>query len=203
MSLIWNLLDGGISVPKASTAGQRFVLWCGRRLALRHRNVFLPRSCSVHPEARIHPRSGVIRFGENCTVAAGAVIQGNVTFGSNCTVQTGAILVGYGSEKDPSGLIRVGNGVRIAPMVMMIAADHIFEDPDKPIHRQGLKNGPITIEDDVWVAGRVNITAGVTIGHGSVIGGGAVVTRDIPPYSIAVGSPARVVKSRKPHEATL
>ena len=54
----------------------------------------------------------------------------------------------------------------------------------------------IVIEDDVWVAARVNITAGVTIGKGSVLAAGAVVTRDVPPYSVVAGVPARVIARR-------
>lgn len=196
MSALWTLLDGGMSMADRSTWGQWLTLWCGRRLALRHRHVTAPPSCRIHPAARIHPRQGSIRFGERCTIAPGAVIQGNVEFGDDCSVQTGSILVGYGSATDRSGLIRIGNGVRIAPLVMMIAADHIFDDPNRPIHGQGLRNAPITIEDDVWLAGRVNITAGVTIGRGSIIGAGAVVTKDVPADSIAVGVPARVVGHR-------
>jgi len=199
MSLIWNCLDGGMSMPARKTFGQRVALWWGRRLALRHGHASIPKSCLVHPEARIHPRSGAVRFGEYCSVAPGAVVQGNVQLGDHCSIQLGSILVGYGTRDEPTGLISIGNGVRIAPMVMMIAGDHVFEDASKPIREQGLKLAPITIGDDVWIAGRVNVTAGATIGEGSVIGAGSVVTRDIPPYSVAVGIPARVVKERKPN----
>ncbi len=196
MSVLWNLLDGGTTLVGRQTWRQRLTLWCGRRLALRHKHVTLHASSMVHPEARIHPRGGEIIIGENCSIAGGAVLQGNIHLGDNCSVQRGTILVGYGNRENLSGLIRIGNNVRIAPMVMMIAADHVFSDPDKPIHGQGLKPAPITIEDDVWIAGRVNITAGVTIGRGSVIGAGSVVTRDIAPTSIAVGVPAKVIGSR-------
>ena len=79
---------------------------------------------------------------------------------------------------------------------MLIAADHVFADPDKPIRLQGMKPGSIIIEDDVWVAGGAHINAGVTIGRGSIIGAGAVVTKDIPPMSVAVGVPAKVIKKR-------
>lgn len=183
-------------MPDAQTRRGRLCLWFGRRLALRQQHVTIPASCRIHPEARIHPRNGSIRFGEDCSVALGAVVQGNVTLGDHCSIQAYTMLVGYGTRDKPAGEIRIGNYVRIAPQVMMIAGDHIFSDPAKPIHKQGLKLAPIIIEDDVWIAGRVNITAGVTIGKGSVIGGGSVVTRDIPPYSIAVGIPAKVVKKR-------
>jgi acetyltransferase-like isoleucine patch superfamily enzyme len=56
------------------------------------------------------------------------------------------------------------------------------------------------IEDDVWVAGRATITAGVRIGTGSVIAAGSVVTGDVPPWSVVGGIPARIIKSRKPEE---
>ncbi len=194
---LWTILDGGMSHPAPPTNWrERFVFWCGRRLALRHTNVHVPQSCRIHPGAKINPRNGAIHFGENCIVADGAIIQGNVRFGDNCSVQPYTILTGYGTVSEPSGQIRIGNGVRIASHGMIIAANHNFSDPDKPIHAQGLTNAPITIEDDVWIGGRVNITAGIAIGHGSVIGGGSVVTKDIPEKSIAVGIPAKVIKHR-------
>src|SRR5690606_15263855 len=118
----------------------------------------------------------------------------------HCSVQTGTILIGYGSRTEPTGPIRIGNHVRIAPFVQMIAADHRFADTDRPIASQGLEHKPITIEDDVWVGGRVIVTAGVTVGRGSILAAGAVVTRDVPPYSIVGGVPARLIRSRKPHD---
>tara|TARA_R100000027_G_scaffold67739_1_gene68359 strand:- start:18432 stop:18824 length:393 start_codon:yes stop_codon:yes gene_type:complete len=129
-------------------------------------------------------------------VADGAIIQGLVEFGENCSVQPYSILTGYGTPEEPSGKITIGNHVRIASHGMFIATNHNFDDPGKPICKQGLSSAPITIEDDVWIAGRVNITAGVTIGQGSVIGGGSVVTKTIPPMSVAVGAPARVIRTR-------
>ena len=92
------------------------------------------------------------------------------------------------------GPITIGNQVHIAPHVMMFAANHKFADTDIPIHKQGTEAAPITIEDDVWVAGKVMITAGVRVGRGSVIGAGAVVTKDIPPNSIVAGVPAKIIK---------
>lgn len=198
MSSLWTLLDGGMSHPAAARNWrERLLYWCGRKLALRHKNVHLPKSCRIHPGAKINPRNGAIRFGENCIVADGAIVQGNVRFGDNCSVQPYTILTGYGTIEDPSGQITIGNYVRIASHGMMIAANHNFSDPEKPIHGQGLSHAPITIEDDVWIGGRVNLTAGITISHGSVIGGGSVVTKSIPPMSIAVGVPAKVIKERQ------
>lgn len=197
MSSLWTYLDGGMSNPfPAKNWRERLVYWCGRRLALRHQNVHIPKSCRIHPGAKINPRSGAIHFGENCIVADGAIIQGNIRMGDNCSVQPYTILTGYGTASEPSGQIMIGNGVRIASHGMMIAANHNFSDPEKPIHSQGLTNAPIVIEDDVWIGGRVNLTAGITIGYGSIIGGGSVVTKDIPAMSIAAGVPSKVLKQR-------
>lgn len=193
---LWILLDGGCNMPEKRTIWQRFSLWFGRKLATRHDRVSVGADTLISPQSRIHPRKGIIRIGERCSVAPNAVIQGNVEIGNDCSIQYGTILVGYGTVDNPDGKITIGNKVRIAPYVMMIAGNHVFSDPGKPIHQQGLVHAPITIEDDVWIAGRVNIMAGVTIGSGSVIGAGSVVTKDIPPYSVAVGVPARVVKKR-------
>ncbi len=189
---------GGTSfAPDGKTLRGRIALWAGRRLATRHGHVHLDPTCRLSPAARINPRQGAITLGPRCTVAPGAILQGNISMGENCSVQAYSILVGYGSREKPEGQIRIGNNVRIAPQVMMIAANHVFDDTDRPICAQGLRPAAIVIEDDVWIGGRVMLVAGVRIGRGSVIGAGAVVTRDIPPWSVAVGAPARVVKSRK------
>lgn len=194
---LWNLLDAGNSAPVPPwNLRSRLLYWLGRRLAQRHKKVHIPPSALIHPGAKINPRQGTIILGEKCVVAEGAFIQGNVRLGDNCSVQAYTILTGYGTVDNPSGQITVGNGVRIASHVMMIAGNHIFSDPDKPIHGQGLVHLPIVIEDDVWVAGRVNIMAGVRIGKGSVIGAGSVVTHDVPPGAVVVGVPAKVVRQR-------
>jgi acetyltransferase-like isoleucine patch superfamily enzyme len=193
---IWNFFDDGSSVTVANNRKQRFALWLGRRLALRHQNVSIAPNAHIHPGSKIHPRSGSIELGEYCTVAEGAVIQGNVSFGHHCSLQRNSILVGYGTQSDRSGMIRIGNYVRIAPNVIIMGANHEFQDPNVPIHNQGMSHGCITIEDDVWIAGGVTITCGVTIGRGSVIAAGAVVTRDIPAFTIAGGIPARQIGTR-------
>lgn len=192
-----NFIDGGLSV--AQGGGRKRSLWMrwGRYLAERHAGVSVDRTCLIHPEARINPRGSQLTIGARTGVAPGACIQGAITIGEDCTVQAYSVLVGV---KD-GGEITIGNGVRIAPHVMIFAANHIFSDTSIPIYKQGVETAPIIIEDDVWIAGQVMVTAGVRIGHGSVIGAGAVVTKDIPAWSVAVGSPARVIKSRKPQNS--
>lgn len=174
--------------------GQRFTLWCGRRLALRHKNVTIPESCKIHPEARIHPRGGSIRMGETCQVASGAIIQGPVNMGNRCSVQTGSILIGYGSDTEMPGAITLGNDVRIAPFVQIIAGNHELSNPVGPVGK--VVGSPITIEDNVWIAGRVIITAGVVVGRNAILAAGAVVTKDVPPYAIVGGVPAKLLRKR-------
>jgi acetyltransferase-like isoleucine patch superfamily enzyme len=198
---LWSLLDGGSTLLQNQTLGQRICLWFGYRLATRHRNVQVHPTCKISPEARICPRQGKITIGADTQIALGTALQGNVQIGEHSSVQAYTSLIAYGKPDDPTGKITIGNGVRIAPYVFIISANHRFENPEIPIYQQGMAFAPVTIEDDVWIGARVVVVAGVTIGKGSIIGAGAVVTRDIPPYSIAAGVPARVIRSRLP-EAT-
>jgi acetyltransferase-like isoleucine patch superfamily enzyme len=92
--------------------------------------------------------------------------------------------------------IRVGDQVLIGPYTVVVSYDHGFADPSRPIREQECQGGRVTIDDDVWIGAHCIITCNVTIGRGSVIGAGSVVTHDIPPGSIAHGSPARVVGHR-------
>lgn len=190
---LWRMLDGGLSMPSVASARLRLTARAGLWLARRQRRFRAPDSALVHPEARVHPREGAIVLGRRCTIAPGAVVQGDVHVGDDCSVQAYAVLIGYGS--DGGGRITLGDGVRIAPHAMLVAANHRFV-PDEPIHRQGLDPAPITIGDDVWIAGRVTITAGVKVGAGSVLAAGAVVIHDVPPGSVVGGIPARVIRRR-------
>lgn len=94
------------------------------------------------------------------------------------------------------GNIKIGRYCLIAPYVSIVAANRNFADPTRKIAEQGTSSKGITIEENCWLGHRVSVLDGVTIGQGSVIGAGAVVTKDIPPFSIAVGVPARIVGSR-------
>lgn len=98
---------------------------------------------------------------------------------------------------DAQGDISIGNDVSIAHNTSILSFEHDFSDTTKPIVDAPCIPKEIIIEDDVWIGAGVRILGGVRIGTGSVIGAAAVVTKDIPPMSVAVGVPARVIKSRK------
>ena len=94
------------------------------------------------------------------------------------------------------GKIAIGKDCLIASHASIYAHNYKFSDPNKTIKEQGFISKGITIEDDCWLGSGVRVVDGVTIGQCSVIGAGAVVTKNIPPYSIAVGVPAKVVSTR-------
>jgi len=199
MSFMVNLLCRGSNQP----ARRGFSAWLGRRLARRNRRVTVADDAAISPGALISPRSGAVEIGARSLVAAGAILAGNVRIGSDSSVQNYTLIVGYGTIEDPAGAVRIGNGVRIASHCRIIGGNHRFDDPDRPIREQGIEPKPITIEDDVWIGSGVSIVAGVTVGHGCVIGAGSVVTRDIPPMSVAVGVPARVIRKRGKRRAEI
>lgn len=100
------------------------------------------------------------------------------------------------------GRIVIGRGCLIGSHSGIYGNNHNFADPTRQIAQQGITCKGIVIEDDCWLGSGVRVLDGVTIGKGSVIGAGAVVTKDIPPYSVAVGVPAKVISQRQqPHSA--
>lgn len=96
-----------------------------------------------------------------------------------------------------SGWIEIGDHVLMGPRVSMSAENHIFDDPNLPIRSQGVKREAIVIEDNCWLGSNCVITAGVRIGQGSIVAAGAVVTKDVAPYTVVGGVPARELMKRK------
>lgn len=91
--------------------------------------------------------------------------------------------------------ILVGDDTIIGPNVLITAANYCFDD-GAPIHQQCMDAADIVIGSDVWIGGGAIVMAGRHIGNGAVIGAGCVVSRDIPPFAVAVGVPARVIRRR-------
>lgn len=112
-----------------------------------------------------------------------------------------SIFIGSDSGIGEGGFVsrgtRIGRNVMIGPDVLILNNNHQTTDPDTPISKQGYTpTAPVTIEDDAWIGARVILLAGVTIGRGSVVGAGAVVSKEVPPFAIVVGNPARVIRHR-------
>ena len=87
----------------------------------------------------------------------------------------------------------IGDKVYLAPLVQILAVNHVFSDPTRPIIEQGITAEGIVVEDNVWIGAGAIITDGVRIDQGVVIGAGAVVMRDVPPHTVAVGAPGQIL----------
>jgi len=117
----------------------------------------------------------------------------NIIIGEHCLINHNNVLqAGKGDAK-----IRIGNFVHTGPNVMMFAYNHGTYSTEIPTKEQDYFDADIVIDDDVWIGAGYVILAGVHIGKGAVIGAGSVVNKDVPEYAIAVGTPAKVVKTRK------
>ncbi len=117
-----------------------------------------------------------------CTVNNGV---GDVIIGSDVRIGMGNVLIGP---------VQIGNNVIFAQNIVTSGLNHGYEDIHIPISKQATNTAKINIEEDSWIGANAVITAGVTIGKHCVIAAGAIVTKSIPAYSIAVGNPARVIK---------
>ena len=89
--------------------------------------------------------------------------------------------------------IKIGDRVQIASAVQLLAADHPLDPAERATGRE--TGRPITIEDDCWIGGGAVLCPGVTVGRGTVIGAGSVVTKDIPAGVVAVGNPCRPLRA--------
>lgn len=139
----------------------------------------------------------VDRAGADINVEAGAY------FGSGKGLVIGD-RSGIGIEADIHGPVTIGNDVMMGPRCTILTRNHRIEDVSIPMSRQGFAEyQPVVIEDDVWIGANVTIMPGVRVGAGSVLAAGAVVVRDVEPFSIMGGVPARLLRSRLPGEPTV
>jgi acetyltransferase-like isoleucine patch superfamily enzyme len=108
------------------------------------------------------------------------------------------VFIGDGTTIGGNVPVRIGNNVMFGPEVMIRGGDHNMEVIGIPMAKvkHGGTNLPIVIEDDVWIGTRVIILKGVTISEGAVIGAGSIVTRDVLPYTINIGSPSGPIRCR-------
>lgn len=104
---------------------------------------------------------------------------------------------GIGVNCEIRGPLKIGNDVMMGPEVKIITSSHVFSSVDKPMRLQGNFKEGIEIGDDVWIGTRVIILPGVKIGSGAILAAGAVLTKDVPPFAIVGGVPAKILKLRK------
>ena len=133
-------------------------------------------------------RAAGMRIGKNVAILTGATIirPERIRIGNGC-------MIGFDSFLGGEAGITIGDNVNISSQCVFLGGIH---DPDDPHFGAILK--PTVIEDYAWLATRATVVAGVRIGRGAIVATGAVVTKDVPPYAIVAGVPAKKIKERNP-----
>jgi acetyltransferase-like isoleucine patch superfamily enzyme len=159
-------------------------------------NISLGHNVYIDHGVYLHACPGGIEIGDNSFIMHHAELHvynfrqiphSGIKIGRDCLIGEFCVVRGQGG-------VTIGDKVYLAPLVQILAVNHVFHDPTQPIIEQGITAEGIVVEDNVWIGAGAIITDGVRLGQGAVIGAGAVVTRDVPPHTVAVGVPAQVVK---------
>ena len=193
--------------------GQWWKLWLKRSGAL----ILIGKNVSIHNPQHISTGTAFvaedfceiqglskegITFGDHVTIGSYAMIRPSGYYGREIGV---GLTIGNFSNIGPycyigcSGKTEIGNHVMMSPRVSIYSENHNFDRTDIPMKEQGVTRQETVIEDDCWIASNSIILAGVRIGRGSIVAAGSVVTKDVPPYAVVAGNPARIIKMRESH----
>ena len=130
----------------------------------------------------------LISCGRHVNIEKNAIFSAKVSLGNYS---------GIGVNARINGECRIGTHVMMGADVVVLTRNHAYDRTDIPMMEQGFEEEhPVVIGNDVWIGDRVIILPGVTIGDGSILAAGAVITRDVPPYAIVAGVPARIIRKR-------
>ena len=127
-------------------------------------------------------------LGKNSTIEDYTVVNngmGEVRIGDGVRVGLSNVIIGP---------VTIGNNIILAQHVVISGLNHGYENIQTPIRFQQCTTGEVIIEDDCWIGANAVITAGIRIGKHSIVAAGSVVTKNIPPYSIVAGNPAKIIK---------
>ena len=190
LSIIMHTLPKMFRGSMAITIKKKFPLFIGKHTSITHKyKIYCGKNVKFEEYSEIHGLcSHGLYFGNNVTIGRNTVIRpssyygvGNIGYG---------IDIGENSSVGPygyigcSGKVQIGNDVMIGPKVSIFAENHNFADKSRTIKSQGVNNKGIKIENDCWIGSNVIILDGVTIGHGSIIGAGTLIAKDVPANSI-------------------
>ncbi|WNG62479.1 acyltransferase [Archangium gephyra] len=156
--------------------------------------VEIAEGCFISPEAHLFAEPGrpIRIIGPGVSIAANTFVHGPVVLEAGVSLNARVSLDGGASG------IHIGEGSRIATGATLYAFDHGLA-PDRAVREQPVTSRGIVLGKDVWVGANAGITDGVRLGDHAVVGMGAVVTRDVPPWAIVAGVPARVIGDRREH----
>ena len=140
----------------------------------------------------LNNKKGSIIIENHCELSQGVVLKaygGSIHLSENTFVGDYVIIYGHGG-------VTIGSNTLIAMHTCIVSSNHTVPDKNTLIRSQGDILMPVKIGNDVWIGAGVKVLGGVTIGDGCVVGAGSVVTKDLPPYSVAIGVPAKIVSYR-------
>jgi acetyltransferase-like isoleucine patch superfamily enzyme len=173
----------------------------GRNVVLRYphkiflgNNVVIDDNCLLDAKGR--DNHGIV-IGDNVFVGRNTILlctDGDIYIEDN-------VSIGFNSEVMSANYVKLGKNVLISSYCFLNAATHDFQRTDIAVSEQASIARKIVLEENVWLAAHVTILDGITIGKDTIVGAGAVVNKDLPPLSVAVGMPAKVIRSRKSEEA--
>lgn len=131
-------------------------------------------------------------IGENVSIHSGVYMFNveELSIGDNVSIHPMSYI-------EAKGGVTISSDISIAHGVTILSVNHIFSDPLLPIKDQGIVYKETKIESDVWIGAKASILAGVTVGKGSVIAAGAVITKDIEEYVVVAGIPGKIISKRK------
>ena len=144
-------------------------------------------------EVEVRPGFGRLVLGRWVHIGDGTSIrchEGTMRVGDKTVFGRNIVINGYLD-------VSIGSACIIADMVYVTDFDHVFADVQTPIKDQGIVKAPVRIGSDVWLGTKATVVRGTSVGDGSVVAAHAVVTRDLPAYSVAAGVPARVLRDRR------
>lgn len=170
----------------------------GWNVQLTGKNIEIGKQTVIEDYVDLHaalknPDTEYIKIGERCRIHRYTQIyswNGFVEIGDHCSINSFSVLRGAGEG------IQIGDEVRIGSHVLIQTPMHNYQDPTMPIIMQGITSPRIVIEDDVMIGMGAIIMGGIRIGKGCFVAAGAVVTKDVPPYSVVGGVPAKIIKKR-------
>ncbi len=145
-----------------------------------------------------------MRIGRGCTLAG----PGGISFGHDVCISDYCyiggenltcgdhIFLSHNCHIESIAGLTLGNYVWIGQNSSILTLNHKFSDWSRPISAQGFEKAAVKIADDVWLGANVVVLPGVTIGRGAIVAAGAVVTKDVEPFAIVGGVPAKIIKYR-------
>jgi acetyltransferase-like isoleucine patch superfamily enzyme len=203
--LLTTLLGGVPGLPGIALRGMAYRLMMRldgmvaieQKVRLRHaRNIHLGGGVYLDQGAYLHATPGGIAIGANTVIMHNSELHvfnfrdlphAFIRIGRDTFIGESVVIRGQGG-------VTIGDSVLVAPLAKILAVNHVHSHVDRPIIDQGIVAKGIVIEDGAWIGAGAVVLDGVRIGRGAVVGANGVVTRDVPPHTVAVGAPARVVK---------